>query len=141
MLLSPSIPGNERRGDSTSWKKTPKPNKSHQGINRIQVNSDLCRKGSLLARGLVVQIFVPLFAPEQRQVTAAGSGLLTAVRSTTMAEQQFPDWIEKYRATIPQPQQEKTSRFDWWWIGSLVLTLTFVAGLVHILWITYRTRP
>jgi hypothetical protein len=58
-----------------------------------------------------------------------------------MAEQQFPDWIEKYRATIPQPQQEKTSRFDWWWIASLVLTLTFVAGLVHILWITYRTRP
>src|SRR5579864_6407156 len=58
-----------------------------------------------------------------------------------MAEQQFPDWVEKYRATIPKSQQEKTSKFDWWWIGSLVLTLTFVAGLVHILWITDSAGP
>jgi len=58
-----------------------------------------------------------------------------------MAEQPFPDWIEKYRATIPQSPQEKTSEFDWWWIGSLVLTLAFVAGLVHFLWITYGAGP
>jgi hypothetical protein len=54
-----------------------------------------------------------------------------------MAEQQFPDWIEKYRATIPQSQQEKISKFE--------LVVDRVAcfqpnlcswRVVHTLWIT-----
>jgi hypothetical protein len=55
-----------------------------------------------------------------------------------MAEpEQIPQWIEKYRATIPQ-SQEKPSRLDWRWIRSLLLALAILAGLILVLGNIYK---
>jgi hypothetical protein len=55
-----------------------------------------------------------------------------------MAEpEQIPEWIEKYRGTIPQ-SQEKPSRLDWRWIRSLLLALAVLAGLILVLGNIYK---
>ena len=62
---------------------------------------------------------------------------------TMAGQQQFPDWIEKYREATPQSRQGK---FGWQWIGSILLTLAVtlaatlaaLAGLVLILGNIYK---
>ena len=52
--------------------------------------------------------------------------------------QQFPDWIEKYRAAAIAQSQERPSRFGWLRIRSLFLALAALAGLVLILGSIYK---
>jgi hypothetical protein len=52
--------------------------------------------------------------------------------------QQFPDWIEKYRAATIAQSQERPSRLGWLRIRSLFLALAALAVLVLILGSIYK---